>query len=153
MGLGPCLTCVVKIAYVAEEVHKQAGVPRCVAELIERIAPGNELFVLSRTLEGISRENIRCYRIPTLGALFPRAITFRFVANLVLAYLIYIRRKRFDIVHSTGFDGGLFSNVVTFHFCTREGLTVEKQELRRLRPPWYRFPSRLSHFLSRYLTV
>ncbi len=91
MGLGLCLTCVMKIAYVAEEVHKQAGVPRCVAELIERIAPGNELFVLSRTLEGIPREDIRCYRIPTLGALFPRAITFLLVANLVLAYLIYIR--------------------------------------------------------------
>src|SRR3990172_10756001 len=104
-----------KIVYVAEDVHKHAGVPLCVAELVERMTLDNEVVVISRCLFDIQKEGVRFYRIPTLGTYFFRSITFLLAANLVLAYLVYIRREHFDIIHSTASDGGFFANAVTFH--------------------------------------
>ena len=142
-----------KIVYVAEDVHKHAGVPRCVAELVERMAFDNEVVVISRHLSDIHHNGVRFYKIPTLGTYFFRSITFLLAANLVLAYLIYVRREHFDIIHSTASDGGFFANAVTFHFCAREGLEWERYQPKRLPIRWYHFLRTLNHFSYRYLAV
>ncbi len=136
-----------KIAYVAEDVHKNAGVPRCVAELVERVAVGSEVVVISRQLRGLAATGIRFYRVPTLGDRFVRLVTFMIGANLVLAYLMLVRRERFDIVHSTAFDGGLFANIVTFHFCAREGLHWDGYSAAQVGMSWPRLLAMTSQLL------
>lgn len=136
-----------KIAYVAEDVHKSAGVPRCVAELVERMPPGTEIVVISRCLSGVSGAGIRFYRVPTIGSHFLRLITFILGANLLLAYLIHVRKERFDVVHSTAFDGGLFANVVTFHYCAREGLLWDRYLPAHVGGSWSRWLGTISQLL------
>ena len=115
-----------KIAYITHEVNRRAGPARCMAELVERVSNEHEVTVFSSELDIIDRGKVRYYKIPAVKHTYIlNYLVFFICSTVLLAVLSLFRRSKFDVVHSTGLDYPL-ANVITCHFCEREGLGFEE---------------------------
>ena len=117
-----------KIAFIAPDVNHQAGPARVTAALIERLCEHHQVSVFSHTIEGIDLSKIKHHRVPAVTHLkFLAYITFLVSITIILAILSLFRRRDFDIIH--GYVWGFSTDVITFHFCEKEGLRLKEANI------------------------
>jgi len=113
-----------KIAFIAPGVNHQAGPPKVTAALIERLCEDHQVSVFSHTIEGIDLSKIKHHRVPAvMHPKFLAYISFLVSSTIILAVLSLFRKRDFDIIH--GYVCAFSTDVITFHFCEREGLHLE----------------------------
>jgi len=115
-----------KIAYITPEVHKRWGVPHCTAVLVERFCGEHEVSAFCNEIEDIYKQKITFHRVlATGGSRFARHVTFLVLNTIIFVILSLLKKNDFDIIHTTGSDS-IFANVVTSHFCVKEGLRFDE---------------------------
>ena len=117
-----------KIAFIAPDVHHHAGPARVTAALIERLCEDHQVSVFSHTTEGIDLSKIKHHRVPAVThPKFLAYISFLASSTIILAVLSLFRKRDFDIIH--GYVCAFPTDAITFHFCEREGLRLEKANI------------------------
>ena len=117
-----------KIAFITPGVHYQAGPAKATAALVERLCEGHQVSVFSHTIEGIDLSKIKHYKVPAVTRpKFLAYITFLVSSTIMLAILSLFRKRDFDIIH--GYVCAFSTDVITFHFCEKEGLRLEKANI------------------------
>lgn len=121
-----------RLAFVAQEVHRSAGPAGYVAELVEHFSPEHQVTVFSSEIEEGLRPQVRHYKVPRLpGSRLLGYLSFT-LANSLMIWVQRLRGNEFDIIHTNGVDSPLLGDVFTCHFCERAGLEMEEQGLGRL---------------------
>jgi len=116
-----------RIAVIAPGVHHQAGPANVTAALVERLCENHQVSVFSHTIEGIDLSQIKHYKVPAVTRpKFLAYITFLVCSTIILATLCFLRKRSFDIIHSAGYCCAFSTDVITSHFCEKEGLRLEK---------------------------
>lgn len=116
-----------RIAVIAPGVHHQAGPAEVTAALVERLCEDHQVSVFSHTIEGIDLSKIRHYKVPVVThPEFLAYITFLVSSTIILTALSFLRKRSFDIIHSAGCCCAFSADVITSHFCEKEGLRLEK---------------------------
>jgi len=119
-----------KIAFIAPGVHHHAGPARVTAALIGRLCEDHQVSVFSHTIEGIDLSKIKHYKVPAVTRpKFLAYITFLVSSTIILTVLSLLRKRDFDIIHSAGCCCAFSTDVITSHFCEREGLRLEKANI------------------------
>jgi len=119
-----------KIAFIAPEVSYQAGPAKVTASLIERLYEDHQVSVFSHTIRGIDLSKIKHYKVPAFTRpKFLAYITFLVSSTIILTALSFLRKRSFDIIHSTGCCCTFSTDVITSHFCEKEGLRLEKTNI------------------------
>ena len=119
-----------RIAVIAPGVHYQAGPAKVTAALVERLCEDHEVSVFSHTIDGIDLSKIRHYKVPAVTRpKFLAYITFLVCSTIILSALSLLRRRSFDIIHSAGCCCAFYTDVITSHFCEKEGLCLEKTSI------------------------
>jgi len=117
-----------RIAVVAPDIHHQAGPAKATAALVERLCEDHQVSVFSHTIEGIDLSKIKHYKVPAVTRpKFLAYITFLVSSTIMLAILSLFRKRDFDIIH--GYVCAFSTDVITFHFCEKEGLRLEKANI------------------------
>jgi len=119
-----------KIAFIAPSVHYHAGPARVTAALVERLYEDHQVSVFSHTIEGIDLSKIKHYKVPAVTRPnFLAYLTFLVCSTIILATLSFLRKRSFDIIHSAGCCCAFSTDVITSHFCEKEGLRLEKSNI------------------------
>jgi len=142
-----------KIAFIAHHVNFEAGPATVTAHLVERLCEDHQVSVFSNTINGIDLLKVKHYKVPGLRcAKSLTHITFLISSTLLLAALSLLRKRSFDIIHSTGYDSAFSSNVITSHFCERECRRLEEANIIKIpcRSVWQKLKA-LDHRLYRSL--
>ena len=109
-------------------VHHQGGPAKVTAALVERLCEDHQVSVFSHTIEGIDLSKIKRYRVPAFTRpKFLAYISFLVSSTIILAGLSLFRKRDFDIIH--GYVCVFSTDVITFHFCEREGLRLEEANI------------------------
>lgn len=117
-----------KIAFIAPSVNRQAGPAKVTAALIERLCEDHQISVFSHTIGGIDLSKIKYHKVPAVThPKFLAYITFLVSSTIILAILSLFRKRDFDIIH--GYVCAFSTDVITFHFCEREGLRLEEANI------------------------
>ena len=117
-----------KIAFIARDINHHAGPARVTAALIERLCEDHQVSVFSHTIDGIDLSKIKHYKIPAVTRpKFLAYITFLVSSTIILAILSLFRKRDFDIIH--GYVCAFSTDVITFHFCEKEGLRLEEASI------------------------
>ena len=117
-----------KIAFIAPGVHQHAGPAKVAAALIERLCEDHQVSVFSHTIEGIDLSKIKHYEVPAVNRpKFLAYITFLISSTIIFTVLSLLRKRDFDIIH--GYVCAFSTDVITFHFCEKEGLRLEKTNI------------------------
>jgi len=145
-----------RIAFIAHNVNHQAGPAKVTAALIERLCEDHQVSVFSHTIEGIDLSKIKHHRVPAvMHPKFLAYISFLVSSTIILAVLSLFRKRDFDIIH--GYVCAFSTDVITFHFCEREGLRLEeaniiemphKSALQKLKALDHRIYRRLAAFVE-----
>jgi len=119
-----------KIAFIAPDVSYQAGPAKVTASLIERFCEDHQISVFSHTIQGIDLSKIKHHKLPTITRpKFLERITLLVFSTIILGVFSLFRKRDFDIIHSAGYFCAFSANVITSHFCEREGLRLEKANI------------------------
>jgi hypothetical protein len=119
-----------KIAFIAFDVHHHAGPAKVTASLIERFCEDHQVSVFTHTIEGIDLSRINYHRVPAVThPEFLAHVSFLVSSTIILFALSLFRKRDFDIIHSTGYFCAFSTDVITSHFCEREGLRLEKANI------------------------
>ena len=117
-----------RIAVIAPSVHYQAGPAKVAAALVERLCEDHQVSVFSHTIEGIDLSKNKHYKVPAFTRpKFLAYITFLISSTIIFTVLSLFRKRRFDIIH--GYVCAFSTDVITFHFCEREGLRLEEANI------------------------
>jgi len=115
-----------RIAIVSPAVHFHSGPARVTAALVERLCEDHQVSVFSHTIDGIDLSKIRHHKVPAVTRPnFLAYITFLVSSTIILAVLSLRKKGGFDIIHSAGCCCAFPTDVVTSHFCEKEGLRLE----------------------------
>ena len=142
-----------KIAFIAPGVHHQAGPESVTAALVERLCEDHQVSVFSHTIGGIDLSKIKYHKVPAVTRPgFLAHITFLVSSTIILAVFSLFRKRRFDIIH--GYVFAFSTDVITFHFCEREGLRLEKSNIIEMphKSIWQKLKA-LDHWLYRRLAA
>lgn len=119
-----------RIAVITSDVHHQAGPAKVTAALIERLCEDHQVSVFSHTIEGIDLSKIKHYKVPAVTRPnFLGYVTFLVCSTIILTALSFLRKRSFDIIHSAGCCCAFSANVITSHFCEKEGLRLERSNI------------------------
>ena len=119
-----------KIAVIAPDIHYQAGPAKATAALVEGLCEDHQVSVFSHTIEGIDLSKIKHYKVPAVTRpKFLAYITFLVSSTIMLTILSLFRKRSFDIIHSAGCCCAFSTDVITSHFCEKEGLRLEKSNI------------------------
>jgi len=117
-----------KIAFIAPSISHHTGPAKVIAALIERLCEDHQVSVFSHTIEGIDLSKIKHHRVPVVThPEFLAHISFLVSSTIIFAVLSLLRKRDFDIIH--GYVWAFSTDVITFHFCEREGLRLEKANI------------------------
>ena len=117
-----------RIAFIAYDVNHQGGPAKVTAALVERLCEDHQVSVFSHTIEGIDLSKIKHHRVPAImHPKFLSYISFLVSSTIILAVLSLFRKRDFDIIH--GYVCAFSTDVITFHFCEKEGLRLEKANI------------------------
>ncbi|MCD6568268.1 MAG: glycosyltransferase family 4 protein [Dehalococcoidia bacterium] len=117
-----------RVAIIAFDVNHHAGPARVTAALVERLCEDHQVSVFSHTIEGVDLSKIKHYEVPAVNRpKFLAYITFLISSTIILTVLSLLRKRDFDIIH--GYVCAFSTDVITFHFCEREGLRLEKANI------------------------
>ena len=117
-----------RIAFIANDVNHQGGPAKVTAALVERLCEDHQVSVFSHTIEGIDLSKIKHHRVPAImRPKFLSYISFLSSSTIILAVLSLFRKRDFDIIH--GYVCAFSTDVITFHFCEKEGLRLEKANI------------------------
>ena len=99
-----------RIALVSRHVNNFREVPQYVGSLARALAKSQEVSIFSETFEGLEGTGVQHRPVQSIDA--------ESVPSLVPSELT----PRYDIVHSHHYDYPFKSDVITSHYCEREGL-------------------------------
>ena len=117
-----------KIAFITPDVSHQEGPAKVTACLIERLHKDHQVSVFSHSIAGIDLSKIKHHKVPAVKhPKFLEYITFLISSTIILAVLSLLRKRDFDIIH--GYVCAFSTDVITFHFCEREGLRLEEANI------------------------
>jgi len=117
-----------KIAFIAYDVNHQGGPAKVTAALVERLCEDHQVSVFSHTIEGIDLSKIKHHKVPAIiRPNFLSYISFLVSSTVILAVLSLFRKRDFDIIH--GYVCAFSTDVITFHFCEKEGLRLEEANI------------------------
>jgi len=117
-----------KIAFIAYDVNHQGGPAKVTAALVERLCEDHQVSVFSHTIEGIDLSKIKHHKVPAImHPKFLSYISFLVSSTVILAVLSLFRKRDFDIIH--GYVCAFSTDVITFHFCEKEGLRLEEANI------------------------
>ena len=117
-----------KIAFIAYDVNYQGGPAKVTAALVERLCEDHQVSVFSHTIEGIDLSKIKHHKVPAIiRPNFLSYISFLVSSTVILAVLSLFRKRDFDIIH--GYVCAFSTDVITFHFCEKEGLRLEEANI------------------------
>ena len=144
-----------RIAIIAPGVHHQAGPAKVTATLVERLCENHQVSVFSHTIEGIDLSKIKHYKVPAVTRpKFLAYITFLVSSTIILIVLSFHRKRSFDIIHSAGCCCAFPTDVITSHFCEKEGLRLERSNIIEMPPKnIWRKPKVLDHRIYRRLAA
>jgi len=117
-----------KIAFIAADVHHKKGPASVTASLIERLCEDHQISVFAHTIGGIDVNKIKYYKVPAIRrrSLLGH-LTFLASSTILLAFLSLLKKRDFDIIHSV--DYLFYADVITSHFCEREGIRLERANI------------------------
>jgi UDP-glucose:(heptosyl)LPS alpha-1,3-glucosyltransferase len=144
-----------RIAVITSGVHHQAGPAKVTAALVERLCDYHQVSVFSHTIEGIDLSKIKHYKVPAVTRPnFLAYITFLVCSTIILTALSFLRKRSFDIIHSAGCCCAFPTDVITSHFCEKEGLRLEKSNVIEMprKSIWQKLKA-LDHRIYRRLAV
>jgi len=144
-----------KIAFISPSVHHHAGPATVIASLIERLCENHQVSVFSHDIDGIDLSKVKHYKVPALRRpSFLAYATFLVSSTITLAVLSLFRKIDFDIIHSSGCCCAFPADVITSHFCEREGLRLEETGIIKIprESAWQKLKS-LDHRIYRRLAV
>ena len=119
-----------RIAVITPGVHHQAGPAKVTAALVERLCENHQVSVFSQNIEGIDLSKIKHYKVPAVTRPnFLAYLTFLVSSAIILTALSFLRKRSFDIIHSAGCCCAFSTNVITSHFCEKEGLRLERSNI------------------------
>ena len=119
-----------RIAIVTSGVHHQAGPAKVTAALVERLCEDHQVSVFSHNIEGIDLSKIKHYKVPAVTRPnFLAYLTFLVSSTIILTALSFLGKRSFDIIHSAGCFCAFSTNVITSHFCEKEGLRLERSNI------------------------
>jgi len=119
-----------RIAIVTSGVHHQAGPANVTAALVERLCEDHQVSVFSHNIEGIDLSKIKHYKVPAVTRPnFLAYLTFLVSSTIILTALSFLGKRSFDIIHSAGCFCAFSTNVITSHFCEKEGLRLERSNI------------------------
>jgi UDP-glucose:(heptosyl)LPS alpha-1,3-glucosyltransferase len=119
-----------RIAVITFGVHHQAGPAKVTAALVERLCEDHQVSVFSHNIEGIDLSKIKHYKVPAVTRPnFLAYLTFLVCSTIILTALSFLRKRSFDIIHSAGCCCAFSTNVITSHFCEKEGLRLERSNI------------------------
>ncbi len=119
-----------RIAVITSGVHHQAGPAKVTAALVERLCEDHQVSVFSHNIEGIDLSKIKHYKVPAVTRPnFLAYLTFLVSSTIILTALSFLRKRSFDIIHSAGCCCAFSTNVITSHFCEKEGLRLERSNI------------------------
>ena len=119
-----------RIAVITSGVHHQAGPAKVTAALVERLCEDHQVSVFSHNIEGIDLSKIKHYKVPAVTRPnFLAYLTFLVCSTIILTALSFLRKRSFDIIHSAGCCCASSTNVITSHFCEKEGLRLERSNI------------------------
>ena len=119
-----------RIAVITSDVHHQAGPAKVTAALVERLCDDHQVSVFSHNIEGIDLSKIKHYKVPAVTRPnFLAYLTFLVCSTIILTALSFLRKRSFDIIHSAGCCCASSTNVITSHFCEKEGLRLERSNI------------------------
>jgi UDP-glucose:(heptosyl)LPS alpha-1,3-glucosyltransferase len=142
-----------RIAFITPSVNHQAGPAKVTAALIERLCQDHQVSVFSHSIEGIDLSKIKHHKVPAVThPKFLEYITFLVSSTIILAVLSLLRKRNFDIIH--GYVCAFSTDVITFHFCEREGLRLEEANIIEMphKSIWQKLKA-LDHKIYRRLAV
>ncbi len=117
-----------RIAFITNDVNHQGGPAKVTAALVERLCEDHQVSVFSHTIEGIDLSKIKHHRVPAImRPKFLSYISFLSSSTIILAVLSLFRKRDFDIIH--GYVCAFSTNVITSHFCEKEGLRLERSNI------------------------
>ena len=119
-----------KIAFIAPDVTPETGPGRVNVSLLERICEDHQVSLLSHTVKGIDLSRIKYYRLPAIKRKNVwGSISFIVSSTIIFTVLSLLRKKDFDIIHSADYSCSFYADVITSHFCEREGIYLEKASI------------------------
>ena len=119
-----------RIAVVSPAVDFQSGPARVTAALVERLCEDHQVSVFSHTIDGIDLSKTRHHKVPMVTRPnFLAYISFLVSSTIILAVLSLFKKRGFDIIHSAGCCCAFPTDVVTSHFCEKEGLRLENSNV------------------------
>ena len=119
-----------RIAVITSGVHHQAGPAKVTAALVESLCEDHQVSVFSHNIEGIDLSKIKRYKVPAVTRPnFLAYLTFLVSSTIILTALSFLRKRSFDIIHSAGCCCAFSTNVITSHFCEKEGLRLERSNI------------------------
>ncbi len=82
------------------------------------LASYNEITVFSASFEGLDETRIHWVKVPAVGKPgLAFHLTFFMSCTLLILFRKYLRKKKFDIIHSHHYGAPIFADVITSHFC------------------------------------
>ncbi len=119
-----------RIAIITPGIHHQAGPANVTAALVEKLCEDHQVSVFSHSIEGIDLSKIKHYKVPAVTRPnFLAYLTFLVSSTIILTALSFLRKRSFDIIHSAGCFCAFSTNVITSHFCEKEGLRLERSNI------------------------
>ena len=119
-----------EIAFIAPDVTPETGPGRVNVSLLERICEDHQVSLLSHTVKGIDLSRIKYYQVPAIKRKNVwGCITFMVSSTIIFTVLSLLRKKDFDIIHSADYSCSFSADVITSHFCEREGIHLEKASI------------------------
>ncbi len=119
-----------RIAVITSGVHHQAGPAKVTAALVEKLCEDHQVSVFSHSIEGIDLSKIKHYKVPAVTRPnFLAYLTFLVSSTIILTALPFLGKRSFDIIHSAGCFCAFSTNVITSHFCEKEGLRLERSNI------------------------
>ena len=144
-----------KIAFIAPDVTPETGPGRVNVSLLERICEDHQVSLLSHTVKGTDLSKIKYHKVPAVSRpKFLAYITFLVSSTIILIALSFLRKRSFDIINSTGCCCTFSTDVITSHFCEKEGLRLEKTNIIEMphKSIWQKLKA-LDHRIYRRLAV
>lgn len=112
-----------KIALVSRHAYGLEGVPCHVTALARALATSHQVTIFSDRFEGLDGTAVRHRRVRAVGGSgFVFDVTF-FITSTLMLWISRLKGKdQFDIIHSHHYGSPFFSDVITSHYCQREGI-------------------------------
>lgn len=136
------------IIIVSRWFYKTGGTERCVTELIEKLQYEYDITLLCGVNVDTQIYKVKFIKVPSIGQynIFS-FLSFFISATLIVQYLKYIKRIKYDLIFSAGPDV-MYPDIIQSHFCEAKRLHLYRTKQIKLETNTFKlFLRKLHRFL------